>query len=92
MDRPIMDRRTFLGTRGFSVLAAPLAVEAQQAAKIPRMGWLGNLGWVEDQNMVTEWRCSGGRAERFPALADELVALKEAVPLVSRVAEPLGNP
>src|SRR5713101_4476590 len=37
---PVMGRRTFLGTLGLSVLALPLAAEAQQAAKVPRTGWL----------------------------------------------------
>jgi putative ABC transport system substrate-binding protein len=37
---PMMERRTFLGTLGLSVLAAPLAAEAQQAAKIARIGFL----------------------------------------------------
>ena len=35
-----MDRRTFLGTLSGSLLAAPLAAEAQQAAKIARIGYL----------------------------------------------------
>ena len=37
-----MDRRTFLGTIAGSLLAAPLAAEAQTAAKVARIGWLGN--------------------------------------------------
>src|SRR6266496_1636550 len=37
----MMGRRTFLGTLGLSVLALPLAAEAQQAAKVARIGWLG---------------------------------------------------
>ena len=32
------NRRTFLGTLGFGVLAVPLAAEAQQAARVPRVG------------------------------------------------------
>jgi len=36
-----MDRRTFLGVIAGSLLAAPLAAEAQQAAKAPRIGFLG---------------------------------------------------
>jgi putative ABC transport system substrate-binding protein len=35
-----MDRRTFLGTLAGGLLAAPLAAEAQQAAKVPRIGYL----------------------------------------------------
>ncbi len=36
-----MDRRAFLGTLAGSLLAAPLAAEAQQAAKVARVGFLG---------------------------------------------------
>jgi putative ABC transport system substrate-binding protein len=35
-----VDRRTFIGTLAGSLLAAPLAAEAQQAAKIARIGYL----------------------------------------------------
>jgi putative tryptophan/tyrosine transport system substrate-binding protein len=37
-----MDRRTFLGTLGSGLLAAPLAAKAQQAAKIARIGYLSS--------------------------------------------------
>jgi len=37
-----MDRRRFIGTIASGLLAAPLAAEAQQVAKIPRLGFLGN--------------------------------------------------
>ena len=37
-----MDRRTFLGTLAGGLLAAPLAVEAQQAGKVYRVGILTN--------------------------------------------------
>ncbi len=36
-----MDRREFIGTLAGGLVAAPLAAEAQQAAKIVRIGWLG---------------------------------------------------
>jgi putative ABC transport system substrate-binding protein len=36
----VMKRRTFLGTLAGSLLAAPLAAEGQQAAKVPRIGYL----------------------------------------------------
>lgn len=36
-----MDRRTFLGTLAGGLLAAPLAGEAQQSEKIPRIGYFG---------------------------------------------------
>jgi len=38
----VIDRRTFLAGTGAVLLAAPLAAEAQQAAKVPRIGYLGN--------------------------------------------------
>ena len=75
-----------------ALFAAPLTVEAQQAGKVPRIGWLGgptresaepyvqafqrglkDLGWIEGQNIVIEWRFADGRAERLPDLAAELV-------------------
>jgi putative ABC transport system substrate-binding protein len=37
---------------------------------------LRELGYVEGQNIVFEYRSADGRQERFPALADELVRLK----------------
>ena len=35
-----------------------------------------DLGWIEGQNIVIEWRFSGGRAELLPDLAAELVRLR----------------
>ena len=35
-----MDRRTFIGTLAGVLVAAPLPIEAQRAAKIPRIGYL----------------------------------------------------
>ena len=35
-----MDRRTFIGGIGAGLLVAPLVAEAQQAAKVPRIGYL----------------------------------------------------
>ncbi len=37
---PVMDRRAFLSTIALGLLAAPLAAEAQQAAKVARIGFL----------------------------------------------------
>ena len=83
------------------LLAAPRTAGAQQAGKVPRIGWLGgptresaepftrefqrglkDLGWVEGQNIVIEWRFAGGRAERLPDLAAELVLLGVALIVV----------
>ena len=38
---PVMERRTFLAMASGSLLAAPLAAEAQQARKVWRIGYLG---------------------------------------------------
>jgi len=50
---------------------------AQNAANLEalRKG-LRELGYVEGRNLVIEYRSAGGRAERFPDLASELVRLK----------------
>src|SRR5262245_65228318 len=40
---------------------------------------LRELGYVEGQNLVIEYRSADGRAERFPDLAIELVQLKPEV-------------
>lgn len=37
---------------------------------------LRDLGYVEGQNLIIEYRSADGRAERFPELASELVRLK----------------
>jgi putative ABC transport system substrate-binding protein len=38
----VIDRRAFLGTLAGGLLAAPLAVAAQQAGKVPKIGYLGS--------------------------------------------------
>ena len=89
-----MKRRAFLSVMAGGLLAAPLAAEAQQVTKAPRIGFLAfnlatnthlpeafrqglrDLGYVEGRNVVFEYRDAEGKAERLPALAAELVALK----------------
>ena len=90
-----MDRRRFLLTSLAGVLAAPLAAEAQQTAKVPRIGYLWSgplgsdasetgglrqglweLGYVENQNIVIEYRYAEGHADRLPRLIAELTNLK----------------
>ncbi|HEV2055927.1 MAG TPA: ABC transporter substrate-binding protein [Methylomirabilota bacterium] len=99
-----MDRRTFLSVLGF--LAAPLAAEAQQPAKISRIGFLspsspsdppmqhslevfrhglGELGYVEGQNIAIESRWAEGKYDRLPGLAAELVRLKVDVIVTAAV-------
>jgi len=88
----VIDRRTFLAGTGAVLLTAPLAVEAQQARKVWRIGYLGNgnptssapaleafrqglqqLGWIEGQNIVIEYRWADGDLARLPSLAAELM-------------------
>ena len=88
-------RRQFLRTVSVGLLATPLAVEAQQPGRVPRIGFLSvtspsdrpplldafrqglrELGWVEGQNIVIDYRYAEGRVDRLPDLAAELVRLK----------------
>ena len=78
-----------------SLLAAPLDADAQQAGKVPRIGFLSltspsdrpplfdafrqglrELGWIEGQNIVIDYRYADDRVDRLPDLAAELVRLK----------------
>jgi ABC-type uncharacterized transport system substrate-binding protein len=52
-----------------SVIANPRVLEAF------RQG-LRELGWVEGQNIIIDYRFAEGRLDRLPDLADELVRLK----------------
>ena len=87
-----MDRRAFIAMVGGSIVAGQVTAEAQQAAKISRIGYLGtnrsphfqeafrqglrDLGYVEGRNVAVEHRDAEGKYDRLPALAAELVALK----------------
>ena len=93
----MIDRRAFVA--GICAgLAAPQVVQAQQAAKVFRIGFLGNstpvleahlvgpfrdglreLGYIEGQNLLIEYRWAEGKYDRLPALIGELLGLKVAV-------------
>jgi len=94
-----MDRRIFLTTVA-GLLAVPLAVEAQQAAKVPRIGFLRSgpppqawvegfkqglheLGYVEGQNIIVEYRFGDGSTDRLADLGAELLRLKVDVIVAS---------
>ena len=94
----MIDRRTFIGRLAAGALAFPFATLAQQPAKVPRIGVLGNentapwegfrrgmreLGYVDGRNVAIEWRWSEGKTDRLPALAAELVQAKVDVLVVS---------
>jgi putative ABC transport system substrate-binding protein len=78
------------------------AAQAQQPAKIPRIGYLSaldasgesarseairlalrELGYIEGQNIATEYRYAEGKLDRLPALAAELVHLKADIIVVA---------
>jgi len=86
-------RLTVLAALALALLAAPLAVEAQQTGKVHRIGFLGNstlaleanlvgpfreglreLGYIEGQNILIEYRWAEGKYERLAALVAELLA------------------
>src|SRR5215813_322255 len=93
-----MDRRTFLAGVGAVLLTSPLVAEAQQPAKVSRVGYVGydspgsdpsgisglrqglrELGYVENQNIVIEYRYAEGQLDRLPGLINELINLKVGV-------------
>ena len=77
------------------VLSAPFVAEAQPAAKVARIGYLSlfeprplddifrqamrDLGWVEGQNLVIEYRSAERNPQRLKPLAEELVRLHVAL-------------
>jgi ABC-type uncharacterized transport system substrate-binding protein len=76
--------------------------EAQQAKKMPRIGYLAgdsrspsheafrqgmrDLGYLEGQSIVVEWRYAEDKPDRFPELAAELVRLKVDVIVAANAA------
>jgi putative ABC transport system substrate-binding protein len=89
-----VDRRRFLLT-SLAVLAAPLAAGAQQAGKVYRVGILHltsstppvdafrnallDLGWLEGQTLIIDYRGADGKAERLEELAAEIVTSRPDV-------------
>jgi putative ABC transport system substrate-binding protein len=74
------------------LLAVAVVVQAQHAAKSPRIGYLAaappsaikyrtdafrqglrDLGYIEGNNIVVEWRSPEGKREPVPALVAELI-------------------
>jgi putative ABC transport system substrate-binding protein len=96
MDR--VQRRDFLICVG-AILAAPFAAEAQQTARLPRIGvlypgtvgggtealrqGLQELGYVEGRTVVIEWRWWEGKLERLRDAAAEMVRLNPDVIVVA---------
>jgi putative ABC transport system substrate-binding protein len=87
-----MDRRAFLGSIAAGLFAPLLNVGAQQTAKVPRIGVIGErsisdsfvvafrqalseLGYIEGQNVVVEFRSTNGSLDRVPEIARELIRI-----------------
>jgi len=83
-----MRRREFITLLGGGAVAWPLAARAQQPAKVPRIGiiddapiWdyfrqgLRDLGYVDGQNIIIEYRSAQGEPERLAQAARELAAI-----------------
>jgi putative tryptophan/tyrosine transport system substrate-binding protein len=94
-------RREFITLLG-GTAAWPLAARAQQAGKVPRIGFLSTgaadshsnafkealreLRYVEGETIAIEWRFSGDRVERLPELAAGLVRLGVDLMVVTSTA------
>src|SRR5438552_5272590 len=88
----VMDRRKFIGTIAASLIATPLAADAQPVKPAHRIGWLTPevienhsralrdalraLGYVEGQTVAFETRSADGDLGQLPKLAAELVQSK----------------
>jgi putative ABC transport system substrate-binding protein len=84
------------------VSALSVSSQAQQVKKVPRIGYLAgdsrspsheafrqglrDLGYVEGQSILVEWRYSEDKPDRFPELANELVRLKVDVIVAANAA------
>jgi hypothetical protein len=79
-----MNRRHFITLIGGAAAAWPLAAGAQQATKLPTIGFLGvnaiglefklrALGWIEGRTIAIEYRWAEGRPERVAEIAAEFV-------------------
>ena len=89
-----MRRRTFLGGLAIALAGAVGRPDAEQA-RVAQIGWLGiesfpelvgtfrqslkSLGYATERTPIIVERYAGGRAERLPQLAAELVLLKPDV-------------
>ena len=89
-----MDRREIIGAMGGSLFLAVLSAHAQRrvfrvgiltTGTVVRADWapflatLRELGWIEDQNVVVEWRGAEGKPEHLAGLAAALIQLKSDV-------------
>ena len=86
LERPCVARLLLFAPCSCSLLLT----EAQQLEKVPRIGelrWrqpscgrdiqqaMRDLGCIDGQNLIIEYRCAEGKVDRLPNLAEELVRL-----------------
>ena len=93
-----MRRRDFIKVIAGSAAVWPLAARAQQASRVPVVGFLNaaiadqykkftdefrrglrEMGFVEGQNVLVEYRWADGQYERLPDLAADLINRRVAV-------------
>src|SRR5262245_7801897 len=90
-----MNRREFITVLGGAVIVTPLAVRAQPTIRIPHIGiiddtptWdhfregLRDLGYIEGQNVVFDYRYAQGDFDRLRLAARELAAMQVDVIVV----------
>ena len=102
-----MNRRTFVAGTGTVLLAAPLAAQAQTGKvprigvvapaglrdpdiEAFRQG-LRELGYVEGQNLLVQYRAAEGEPERFPDLFGEILRLKVDVIVTGSLSAALAR-
>jgi hypothetical protein len=84
-----MRRREFTTLVGVAAVMGPSTARAQQAAKLPTIGFSGpalwapafeqrlrELGWIAGRTVAIEYRSAEGHNERFTEIAIEFVRLK----------------
>src|SRR5437867_2842650 len=87
---------------GVTFASCGAVAQAQQTKKVPRIGYLAgdpqapsheafrqglrDLGYVEGQSILIEWRYAGDKPDRLPELAAELVRLKVDVVVAANAA------
>ena len=88
--KPISPLRVLITSLCALLLVLSPFVEAQEAKKIPRIGYLAtnasfteaflqglrDIGYFEGKNITVEFRTTEGRPDRYPDLIAELVGLK----------------
>src|SRR5215831_9881547 len=84
-----MKRREFITLVGVAAVIGPSTVRAEQAGKLPTIGFLGparwapafeqrlrELGWIAGRTVAIEYRSAEGRTKRLAEIATELVRLE----------------